>query len=304
MKAIVTGGAGFIGSHLVDELLAQHYEVHVLDNLSSGKIDHMHPEANFHQVDICDEQMKPLIAAIGPDVVFHLAAQADVQRSIANPGQDAYINLIGTIHLLEASRDAGVSKFIFASTSAVYGNLQRETLIETDPTSPISYYGLSKFAAESYIRVFHQFHGLPYTILRYGNVYGPRQTPKGEGGVVAVFMDRLLKETAITLHGDGEQTRDFVYVKDVVRANLAAIHRGGGETLHVSTSSPTSVKELAKLLLHYHGSELPILHALARDGDIKHSCLDNRKALALLSWMPQYDIRSGLLETYQISTNN
>ncbi|OPH48659.1 UDP-glucose 4-epimerase [Paenibacillus ferrarius] len=304
MKAVVTGGAGFIGSHLVDDLLAQHYEVHVIDNLSSGKPTNIHPDAILHVEDISHEQIKPLLASIQPDVVFHLAAQADVQRSIANPGQDAYINLIGTIHLLEASRDAGVSKFIFASTSAVYGDLQRETLTETDPTSPISYYGLSKFAAESYIRVFHQFHGLPYTILRFGNVYGPRQTPKGEGGVVAVFMDRILKETALTLHGDGEQTRDFVYVKDVVRANLAAIHHGNGETLHVSTSSPTSVKELAKLLLHYHGSELPILHALARDGDIKHSCLDNRKALALLSWKPHYDIRSGLLETYQISTNS
>ncbi|UKS27641.1 GDP-mannose 4,6-dehydratase [Paenibacillus sp. HWE-109] len=299
MKAVVTGGAGFIGSHLVDELLAQHYEVHVLDNLSSGKIDYMHPEATFHQVDICDEQVKSLIASIRPDVVFHLAAQADVQRSIANPGQDAYINLIGTIHLLEAARDAGVNKFIFASTSAVYGNLQKERLVETDAASPISYYGLSKFAAESYIRVFHHLYGLPYTILRFGNVYGPRQTAKGEGGVVAVFMDRILQDTTLTIHGDGEQTRDFVYVKDVVRAIQKSIPRGSQETLHISTGQSTSIKELAQILSEFHGSRLPIRHTSARQGDIKHSCLANEKAAECLEWQPLDDMRSGLLKTYR-----
>ncbi|NRF95278.1 NAD-dependent epimerase/dehydratase family protein [Paenibacillus frigoriresistens] len=216
MKAVVTGGAGFIGSHLVEELLAEHVEVHIIDNLISGKQKYVNPQAIFHLADISSEQIKSLIEDIRPDVVFHLAAQADVQRFIQNPGYDAMVNLVGTIYLLEACRDAAVSKFIFASISAVYGNLQKEQIVETDPICPISYYGISKYAAESYIRVFHQLYGLPYTILRYGNVYGPRQTPKGEGGVVAVFMERIQKGTPLTIHGDGEQTRDFVYVKDEV----------------------------------------------------------------------------------------
>ncbi|MFD0694178.1 NAD-dependent epimerase/dehydratase family protein [Paenibacillus sp. GCM10027628] len=299
MKAIVTGGAGFIGSHLVDELLARQFEVHVIDNLSSGKIKYLNPQAKLYMEDISSEHIKPLIADIRPDFVFHLAAQADVQRSIQNPAYDAMTNLIGTIRLLEACRDAAVSKFVFASTSGVYGNLQKELIAETDPAIPISYYGLSKLAAESYIRVFHQLYGLPYTILRYGNVYGPRQTAKGEGGVVAVFMERIQKGVPLTIHGDGEQSRDFVYVKDVVRANIAATRNGGQEIIHVSTANRTSINNLVHLLTGFHGTALPVIHVSARDGDIKHSCLDNRKALECLEWEPSYDIPLGLEETYR-----
>lgn len=303
MKAVVTGGAGFIGSHLVEELLAEQFEVHIIDNLISGKQKHVNPQAIFHLADISSEQIKPLIVDIRPDVVFHLAAQADVQRSIQNPGYDATVNLVGTIHLLEACRDAAVSKFIFASTSAVYGNLQKEQIVETDPTSPISYYGISKYSAELYIRVFHQLYGLSYTILRYGNVYGPRQTAKGEGGVVAVFMERIQKGTPLTIHGDGEQTRDFVYVKDVVRANLAAMKRDEPEIIHVSTANRISINDLARLLTEFHGTALPIVHSAAREGDIKHSCLDNQKGLVCLGWQASYDIRSGLEETYRAYMN-
>ncbi|WP_261304758.1 NAD-dependent epimerase/dehydratase family protein [Paenibacillus andongensis] len=303
MKAVVTGGAGFIGSHLVEELLAEQFEVHIIDNLISGKQKHVNPQAIFHLADISSEQIKPLIVDIRPDVVFHLAAQADVQRSIQNPGYDAMVNLVGTIYLLEACRDAAVSKFIFASTSAVYGNLQKEQIVETDPTSPISYYGISKYSAESYIRVFQQLYGLPYTILRYGNVYGPRQTPKGEGGVVAVFMERIQQGAPLTIHGDGEQTRDFVYVKDVVRANVAAMKRGEQEIIHVSTANRTSINDLARLLTQFHGTDLPIIHSLAREGDIKHSNLNNQKGLECLGWQAKYEIRAGLEETYHSYMN-
>ncbi|MEW9700275.1 NAD-dependent epimerase/dehydratase family protein [Paenibacillus sp. SI8] len=299
MKAIVTGGAGFIGSHLVEELIAAQVEVHIIDNLSSGKLSYVHPQAAFHVADVSSEQIKPLLVDIRPDVVFHLAAQADVQRSIQDPAFDAMVNLVGTIHLLEACREAAVSKFILASTSAVYGNLQKERIAETDPASPISYYGLSKYSAESYIRVFHQLYGLPYTILRYGNVYGPRQTAKGEGGVVAVFMERIQKGIPLTIHGDGEQSRDFVYVKDVARANIAAMHRGAQEIIHVSTGKRTSVNELARLLADFHGEALSMVHADAREGDIRHSCLDNGKGLSCLGWQARYEIASGLEDTYR-----
>jgi UDP-glucose 4-epimerase len=303
MKAVVTGGAGFIGSHLAEELLAGQFEVHVIDNLSSGKKKHLNPQAILHEEDISNENVKSLIVDIRPDIVFHLAAQADVQRSIQNPGYDAMVNLVGTIHILEACRDAAVSKFIFASTSAVYGNLQKEQIVETDPAAPISYYGISKYSAESYIRVFHQLFGLPYTILRYGNVYGPRQTAKGEGGVVAVFMERIQKGTPLKIHGDGEQTRDFVFVKDIVSANIKAINHGDQEIIHVSTANRTSINNLARKLTEFHRTDLPIVYSLAREGDIKHSCLDNRKAFECLEWQPSYEILSGLEETYRSYMN-
>ena len=226
MKAIVTGGAGFIGSHLVDELIQNGAKVHVLDNLISGYSDYVHPLAVLHTDDICSNEAQQIILREKPDVVFHLAAQADVGRSVAEPGYDADVNINGTINILEACRTASVRKVIFSSTSAVYGNLQKDLISEADFVVPISYYGLSKLTAESYIRLFYALHRLPYTILRYANVYGPRQTAKGEGGVVAVFLDNIKKGKPLMIHGDGEQTRDFIYVKDVVQANIAAVIKG------------------------------------------------------------------------------
>ncbi|MED3872548.1 GDP-mannose 4,6-dehydratase, partial [Priestia megaterium] len=228
----------------------------------------------------------------------HLAAQADVSRSINDPQYDADVNIKGTINILEACRDASVDKIIFASTSAVYGELQKDLITEMDPTVPISYYGLSKLAAESYIRLFSRLYGLSYTILRYGNVYGPRQTPKGEGGVVAVFLDRLNKGTMLNIHGDGEQTRDFVYVKDIVQANIAAIDKGHQEVIHASTTQRTSVNRLLKELEKIHGSKINISHTEGRPGDIKHSCLDSKKAYKLLEWQSQVSIFNGFKETY------
>ncbi|MEJ9211411.1 NAD-dependent epimerase/dehydratase family protein [Bacillus smithii] len=301
MKAVVTGGAGFIGSHLVEELLLQGAKVHVLDNLVSGQLKNVHPLAVMHIEDIRSQGAKQIIKREKPDVVFHLAAQADVGQSIREPKYDADMNINGTINILEACREASVKKIIFASTSGVYGNLQKDLISEKDLTMPISYYGLSKLTAESYIRLFHQLYGLSYTILRYGNVYGPRQSAKGEGGVIAIFLDRIKKGMPLTIHGDGEQTRDFVYVKDVVRANIAAVEKGDQETIQVSTGKSISINHLVKMLTQIYGSPIETIYTHARTGDIKHSCLDNKKARQLLQWNPEVDIFNGLTETYTFS---
>jgi len=299
MKAIVTGGAGFIGSHLAEALLSRGADTHIIDNLSTGYSRYVPADAAFHELDIrSGEALRKLLADLRPDIVFHLAAQADVQRSIKEPSYDAAVNLLGTANVLEAARDAGAGKIVFASTSGVYGNLERERLSEDDPVAPISFYALSKAAAEAHIRLFHELYGLSYTILRYANVYGPRQTPKGEGGVVALFMDRIRSGRPLRVFGDGEQTRDFIYVQDVVKANLAAIDSGDQALLHVSTSASTSVNALTAALGAIHGAPLAVEHLPARAGDIRHSCLDNARARLQLIWQPATPIDEGLRQTY------
>lgn len=299
MRAIVTGGAGFIGSYLVETLLMQGDEVHVIDNLSTGSLANVPGAAEFHEADVRFEQASQTIARIRPEVVYHLAAQADVQTSVRNPLLDAHVNALGTVNLLQACVKAGVNKFILASTSAVYGNLERTAISETDPAQPISFYGTSKLAAENYVRTFAELFGIRYTILRYANVYGARQTPKGEGGVVALFMERIRHGLPLIVHGDGEQTRDFIYVKDVVLANLAAARYGDGETVQISTGVPTSVNMLASALQHIHRKPLQVNYHDPRLGDIRHSCLNNRKARETLRWNARYSIREGLRETYE-----
>jgi UDP-glucose 4-epimerase len=301
MSVVVTGGAGFIGSHLVDALISSSVEVHVIDNLTSGRRERIPDRAIFHHEDITSRQARFIIADIRPDVVFHLAAQADVLRSVSDAKFDATVNIEGTINLLQGCCDGDVKKFILSSTSAVYGDLAKQVTNESDPTLPISGYGLSKLTAESYVRLFHRMYGISYTILRYANVYGPRQTVKGEGGVVAQFLSRIFKDEPIRIHGDGEQTRDFIYVQDVVAANLAAVQSGDQETLHISTASETSVNRLAEVLQGIHGEPIQMEQISGRSGDIRHSRLNNRKALGSLGWRPQYELLIGLLETYEDS---
>lgn len=298
MKVIVSGGAGFIGSHLVDALISKGIEVHVLDNLVSGCLDHVNPRAHMHIVDVCSEASKKIVMDVKPDAFFHLAAQADVGKSVQNPKHDANVNIIGTINMLEACHEAKVKKFVFASTSAVYGNLNKELLTEEDATLPASYYGLSKLTAESYIRLFYELYRQSYTILRFANVYGPRQIPKGEGGVVSVFFERLKKGGNIHVHGDGKQTRDFIYVKDVVAANIAALNHGDQETIQISTSQKTSINDILGLLTAMYGINITKEFTAPREGDIKHSCLCNRKAQEHLKWQPLYSIEKGLKETH------
>ncbi|MDF2855965.1 MAG: UDP-glucose 4-epimerase [Neobacillus sp.] len=304
MKAIVTGGAGFIGSHLVDALINRGDEVHVIDNLRSGRLENIHPQAALHIVDISSRKVKEIIVRIKPDIVFHLAAQADVTTSEQSPDIDAEINIKGTINILEACCLARAKKIIFASTSAVYGENQKDLLSEEDPAAPISCYSLSKWTAESYIRLFYRFYQLPYTILRYANVYGPRQVAKGEGGVVAIFMNRIKKGEPLKVLSNGDQTQDFIYVKDIVRANLAAINNGSGEIIHASTAETTSINQLISYLQQIHESRPKTINLVPRPAEIKHSCLDNTKAKQLLKFTPSYSIIDGLRETYEAEVLN
>ncbi len=298
MKALVTGGAGFIGSHLTDQLVAAGFQVHAIDNLQSGQACHVHPQAVFYEEDIRNKACGEIVMRVQPDIVFHLAAQADVRRSMDDPRYDADVNIMGTIRLLEACQAAFVKKLVFSSTSGVYGNLRKDLISEEDPAAPVSAYGLSKWTAEAYIRIVSALRRIPFTILRYGNVYGPRQTPKGEGGVVAVFMEKIRGGLPLHIHGDGEQTRDFVFVKDVVRANLAAIKRGSGEVFHIGTGRRVSINQLVGMLEQLHGSGLEVRRSPAREGDIRHSCLDCGKARRKLQWQPQVSMTDGLKETY------
>ncbi|MBU8769286.1 NAD-dependent epimerase/dehydratase family protein [Cytobacillus oceanisediminis] len=304
MKMLVTGGAGFIGSHLTEELLALDHEVHVLDNLISGSIENLSKQVILHRYDICSFEAKQMIVNLKPDIVFHLAAQSDVGKSIIEPKYDADININGTINILEACREAKVKKVIFASTAAVYGNLKKETISENDATIPISYYGLSKFTAELYIQLFSQLYDLPYTILRYGNVYGPRQKAKGEGGVIAVFLDKIISGDQLYIYGDGEQTRDFIYVKDVAQANIAAIDKGHNEIIQISTSCKTTIKKIVNIFSKIHHSEINTIFKKPRKGDIKNSCLENKKAQKILEWQPKVNIYQGLLKAYNAKFNN
>lgn len=303
MKIIVTGGAGFIGSHLVEALIEHGATVEVIDSLSTGNKDYLPIGVPLHHLDIRSEEAAERIRFERPDIVFHQAAQVDVQRSVKDPGYDAGVNIAGSANIIQACMQASVRKIIYASSCAVYGDLDSPLIDEQDPIKPISFYGLSKQTPESYLRIFHELYGLDYTILRYANVYGPRQTPKGEGGVVSIFLNRIRKGLPLVIYGNGEQTRDFIYVKDVVQGNLAAIIRGSGQIIQLGTSVTSTIHDLIRKLSRIHGQDLNITYQPERDGDIKHSCLNNAKALQLLHWQPQYNLDHGLEESYNYEMN-
>jgi UDP-glucose 4-epimerase len=298
MHILVTGGAGFIGSHIVDELIKSGHHVHILDNLSTGRTENLNPQAVFHQGDLLDHGLAEAFTAARPEVVIHHAAQIDVQTSLTNPFLDAKINILGTIAVLEQCREHCVRKLIYASSAAVYGTPQYLGVDEAHPVKPLSFYGISKHTPELYIESFASLYDLDYTILRYANVYGVRQDPKGEGGVVSIFVDKLLEGKQPLIFGDGEQTRDFIYVKDIVRANMAALSKGSRRLYNISWNEQTSVNELLKEMCEISGRSFKPIYAPARVGDIVHSRLDNRAALTGLEWSPEYTLRDGLRETF------
>ena len=308
-RALVTGGAGFIGSHVADLLLANGFEVTVIDNLVSGNREQVPQAAGFHEMDITDERAAQLVRDSKFDVICHLAAQIDVRKSVADPAYDSRVNIGGALNLLEAVRQSGKrsTRFIFSSTGgAVYGDLVPPPTTEDAPKDPQSPYGTAKLSVEYYMGYYARVHGLDSVALRYSNVYGPRQDPHGEAGVVAIFCNRLLDGTPLTIFGDGKQTRDYVYVGDVARANLLAATRPlpaigalDARAFNVGTSVETDVVELARMLREIAGTSGEAKHAPERPGEQRRSAVDVRKAQRLLGWQPKMSLRDGLRETYR-----
>jgi UDP-glucose 4-epimerase len=296
VRAVVTGGAGFIGSTLVDALVGRGDDVHVVDDLSGGKRDQVAGEATLHVLDV-REPLTDALAGVRPEVVFHLAAQADVRVSVADPVLDARTNVLGTVNVLELARAAD-AQVVFASTGgAIYGEADRP-LREDDPRSPLSPYGTSKLAGEEYLATWNRLHGTHHVALRLGNVYGPRQDPHGEAGVVAIFLSRIASGQAATIFGDGAQTRDYVFVGDVVRAFVAAVGADGG-VYNVGTGIETSVLELWQACTEAAGIEAKVGHDEARLGELRRSCLDPTRAERQLGWRPETPLADGLRRTWE-----
>jgi UDP-glucose 4-epimerase len=295
MRAIVTGGAGFIGSHVAEALVARGGEVHVLDDLSSGKPENVPAGAQLHEGDIRDPGA--IFDAVRPGLVFHLAAQASVSVSVAKPELDADVNVLGTVAVLEAARAHG-AQVVFSSTGgAIYGECATPAT-EDWPRQPLSPYGTSKLAGEEYLASWNRLHGTRHVALRYGNVYGPRQDPHGEAGVVAIFLRGVADGRQPTIFGDGSQERDYVYVGDVARATLAATSLDGG-VLNISTGVPTSVLELVDAMRSATGREIDPEHGPERLGDLQRSVLDPSLAARELDWRPEVSLEDGLRAAWQ-----
>ncbi len=295
MRAVVTGGAGFIGSHVVDALLARGDEVHVLDDLSRGKRDNVADGARLHEGDIRRDTAS-VFAEVRPDVCFHLGAQIDVRVSIERPDFDADVNVVGTLHVLEAAREHG-SKIAFSSTGgAIYGECDGPAA-EDHPRRPLAPYGVSKLAAEEYIAAYNRLYGSGHVSLRYGNVYGPRQDPHGEAGVVSIFMSALRDGKTPRIYGDGTQTRDYVFVADVVAATIAAAEQEGG-VFNVGTGTETSVRDLYERLQRVAGIEREPEAAPPRPGELQRSVLDPSLARRELGWRAERSLDEGLAATW------
>ena len=296
--ALVTGGAGFIGSHMVDRLLELDYKVVVMDNLSTGKIKNLNSKAVFHHTDLTQPAMADIIQREQPDLVFHMAAQTSVTQSTKDPIGDANTNVLGTLRVLEASRRVGVEKIIYSCTGgALYGDPETIPCPDDAAIIPVSPYGMSKWVAEQYLDFYYRQYRLNYTSLRYGNVYGPRQDPNGEAGVVAIFSQAMLEGKQPQIFGDGAQERDFISVFDVIDANLAAIDRGDGKAMNIATGEATSVNRIFELLRGITGYKWDPLHAPQRTGEVYRIALDSSRAAQELNWSPKIRLEDGLRMT-------
>ncbi len=301
MKVLVTGGAGFIGSHIVDQCVAAGHEVAIIDNLWSeggGKTSNVNPQAKFYQADITDEAaVARIFDEVRPEVVSHQAAQHSVSISTKHPTLDANVNILGLINILSNCTRLGVRKIVFASSGATYGTPVRLPIDEDTPQHPESPYGITKKATEDYLRYWHDANGLNYTALRYGNVYGPRQDPNGEAGVIAIFAKRFLKHEPVRIDWDGEQKKDYVYVEDVARANVLALTGGDNNIFCIAAGNPVSVNQIYDLLAKITNYRPEIIHAPKRPGDIYLAYFDCQKAERILGWKPQVSFDEGVQKT-------
>ena len=302
MRILVTGGAGFIGSHTVDALVAAGaHEVSVLDGLSSGKREQVNPAARFYETDLRNaEAILPILEREKPEVIYHLAAQMDVRRSVADPALDAGINLVGFLNVMEAARRNGLRRVVFASTGgAIYGAQEQFPCDEDHPRRPVSPYGVAKLATEAYLFFYKVQYGIDYVALRYANVYGPRQDPHGEAGVVAIFCGRMLGGKPSTIFGDGEQTRDYIFVGDVARANVAALGAKVSDAFNIGTGVETSVNQLYRSLASAAGVKTPPSYAPARPGEQRRSVISPARARQVLGWRPEVTLDDGLERTFK-----
>jgi len=301
LKILITGGAGFIGSHISDLLIENGFEVCIIDDLSSGKIENVNPEAIFYECDIRDEKLFEIFKKEKPQIIIHNAAQMSVGRSVEDPLNDASINIIGGLNVLEACRQLKVWKIIFASSGGVvYGEQQYFPADENHPTKPICPYGVAKLSFEKYLFYYNYIFGIKYICLRYSNVYGPRQDPDGEAGVVAIFSKKLINNEQPVINGDGKQTRDYVFVNDVAVANLLAIKNDYIGEINIGTGIETDVNNIFKILKQTAGlKDLKEVYGPSKEGEQKRSSLSFEKAQSILGWKPGMVLKKGLAETYE-----
>jgi UDP-glucose 4-epimerase len=298
-KVLVTGGAGFIGSNLADALLKIGYDVVIIDNLSTGRLENVPDKVNFYQVDIVNPKLKAIFTKEKPNIIMHLASLTDTTVSEESIRQDIETNLIGTLNALTAASQVNAQKFIFSSTAAVYGDSKRLPIKENTTPKPISPYGIGKLTCENYIRIYCEFCRMKYTILRYGNVYGPRQYPKGESGAFPIFIDKMLIGRTPYLYGTGNQIRDYIYVEDVVAASIQAIKKANGKTINIGASQGTSTRQLYTMIGQELEFNAPPKLTNPRIGEIVKSILDNTQAKKELNWRPRTDLETGLRQTIQ-----
>ena len=298
MNVIVTGGAGFIGSHVVDLLLDRGDQIAVVDNLSSGKRANLDPRASLFELDVRSPELETAFRQFRPEAVFHLAAQVSVKVSVDAPVEDVEVNVRGTVNLLQQCRAFGVRRLVYISTGgALYGEPEWLPCTEEHPVNPVSPYGVSKYAAEKYVELYGRLYGLGYTILRFANIYGPRQDPHGEAGVVAIFSRRMLSGQDVLIFGDGRQERDFVYVEDAARACVTALERDSGQAFNIGTGVGTTVNEVFQQLRKFAGYQLDATYADSRPGDVYRIYLEASKARRELGWEPRVTLDEGLRRT-------